>query len=66
MATEPEDKRVLGMPADWSKPTAARAKSRLWNPDDRRIFTPKTFGVGWSINFYWLIHPIKRLRLKKK
>ena len=65
MSDESDEKRLLGMPADWSKPTAARAKSRMWNPDDRRIFTPKTFGVGWTINAYWLAHPIKRSRLKK-
>lgn len=66
MATEPEDKRVLGMPYDWRKPTMERAKSRMWNPDDRRFFTPKSFGAGWTINAYWLAHPVKRLRLKKK
>lgn len=60
-----EYKRVLGMPYDWRKPTAERARSRLWNAEDRRIFTPRWFGAGWSINFYWLVHPIKRFRLNK-
>jgi hypothetical protein len=66
MATERGDKRVLGMPYDFRKPTVARAKSRMWNSEDRRIFPPKSFGAGWTINAYWLVHPVKRLRLKKK
>lgn len=54
--------RILGMPYDLRKPTAARLKSRWWNPADERIFTPKTFGAGWDINLYWLAHPAKYLR----
>ncbi len=45
----------LGIPYDWRRPTAARAKSRWWNPRDRRLFTPKTFGWGWDINFARLL-----------
>jgi hypothetical protein len=57
-----KDKRegtVLGVPYDLRKPTAERVKSRLWNPDDRRMFPPKAFGAGWTLNFYWLAHPIR-------
>lgn len=45
----------MGIPYDWRKPTVARAKSRLWNPDDPRIFTPKSYGMGWDINFARLL-----------
>ena len=41
----------LGIPYDWRRPTLARARSRWWNPRDRRLFTPKTFGWGFDINF---------------
>jgi hypothetical protein len=44
--------RFLGFPYDWRKPTWARMKSRAWNPEDHRIFTPKAYGWGLSINFY--------------
>jgi hypothetical protein len=44
----------LGLPYDWRRPTRARFRQRLWNKRDRRVFTPKTFGWGWSINFYEL------------
>ena len=51
-----EDKQVRGLPYDWRRPTKARAKSRMWNREDPRMFPPKSFGAGWTINFYWLVH----------
>jgi uncharacterized membrane protein len=41
----------LGMPYDWRRPTMRRIKRRWWNPRDRRLFTPKSFGWGYDINF---------------
>lgn len=52
----------LGIPYDWRRPTAARAKSRLWNRDDRRLFPPKAYGWGYTINF---AEAARRLRLRK-
>ena len=43
---------ILGIPYDFTPPTLARIRSRLWNPEDSRIFTPNVFGVGWSVNLY--------------
>ena len=43
--------QFLGIPYDWRRPTVARLRERVWNPDDPRVFTPKTFGWGWDINF---------------
>lgn len=61
--TDREDNRVpepqgtfAGMPYDWRRPTWARFKSRAWNPDDPRLFTPKTFGWGYDLNLYRLFH----------
>jgi len=54
--------RFLGIPFDWRRPTAARVRSRWWNPDDRRILTPKSYGWGWAFNLYWFAHPLRRLR----
>lgn len=43
---------VLGVvPYDFRPPTLERIKDSLWNPDDPRLFTPRPFGVGWSLNF---------------
>jgi len=41
---------ILGMPYEFRRPTAERAKSRLWNPGGA-LFPPKVWGVGWSLNF---------------
>ncbi|MBO0883169.1 MAG: hypothetical protein J2P17_23110 [Mycobacterium sp.] len=60
--TEPDDRvpepqgKVLGVPYDWRLPTLDKARSRWWNPDDPRIFTPKTFGWGYDLNLYRLLH----------
>lgn len=53
---------AAGIPWDWRRPTKARFRSRAWNPDDRRLFTPKSFGYGYGVNFYWLAHPVRYLR----
>ena len=45
----------LTIPYDWRWPTGAIIKERFWNKDDQRIFTPKVFGWGYSINFYALV-----------
>jgi hypothetical protein len=41
----------LGIPYDWRRPTRSLIRERFWNPDDRRVLTPKVFGWGWSISF---------------
>jgi uncharacterized protein DUF5808 len=42
---------VFGLvPYDFRLPTAERARAHTWNPDSKRLLTPTTFGVGWSIN----------------
>jgi Family of unknown function (DUF5808) len=40
----------LGVPYDWRRPTVARYKQRMWNPDERRLIVPRAFGWGWDIN----------------
>jgi Family of unknown function (DUF5808) len=42
----------LGVPYDWRfRGLFPRLKERWWNPADPRLFTPKTFGWGYDINF---------------
>jgi len=43
--------RVLGIPYDASVPTPEKVRSRMWNPQDPRIFMPRFVGLGWTINF---------------
>lgn len=50
----------LGVPYDWRKPTIERLKSRMWNKDDPRLLTPRTFGWGYDINLYHVFHRRKK------
>jgi hypothetical protein len=43
--------RLLGMPYDFRGASTERVGERLWNPADPRIFMPRLFGMGWTINF---------------
>jgi hypothetical protein len=63
---EPPEGHAAGIPYDWRKPTSERVRSRAWNPDDPRLFTPKTFGWGYGINAYWLVHPLRYVQGKKR
>jgi hypothetical protein len=58
--------RFAGMPYDFRKPTVSRVKSRMWNRDDQRLFTPKSFGWGYDLNLYWLAHPGEFVKSRRK
>jgi hypothetical protein len=48
--------KALGVvPYDFRRPTVERVRSRWWNPRDRRLFTPRAFGVGWDVNLARLL-----------
>jgi hypothetical protein len=55
--------KFLGIPYDWRWPTWSVIKERMWNPNDRRIFTPHVFGWGWSLNLYEVL---RRLGLRPR
>jgi len=54
--------KFLKIPYDFRLPTWKRIKERYWNPNDPRIFTPKVFGWGWTINFYQVLRKLKRIK----
>jgi Family of unknown function (DUF5808) len=47
--------KFLGVPYDWRRVTLARMKVRWWNPAEPRLFVPKVYGWGWSINLARLL-----------
>ncbi len=47
---EPRHRRFGGIPIDLTPPTAERIAYTWWNPRDERIFVPRVFGLGWSVN----------------
>jgi hypothetical protein len=48
------------MPYDWSRPAPQDVGKGVWDRDDRRVFTPKNSGWGYSINFAALLRRLKR------
>lgn len=48
----------LGIPYDWRRPDRARLKARWWNPNDRRLFTPRAWGWGYDLNVYELLRRV--------
>lgn len=67
----PRDQRrwhgsVAGVvPYDFRRPTAARARERLWAPDSPYIFTARVFGAGWTLNLGRVVE-LARRRLSRR
>lgn len=45
-------KSFFGMPMRWDRKNIFK---NIWNKDDDRVFAPKHFGIGWSLNFRALL-----------
>ena len=58
--------RVAGLPYDFRQLTTSRIRARAWNPGDPRVFTPKAFGWGLGVNWYWLVHPVRLIRARRR
>jgi hypothetical protein len=52
------------VPYDFRFPTPQRIREKVWNKDTSRVLMPHLFGVGWSLNFYPLLHPDARSKGK--
>ena len=46
-----------GVPYDFRRPTGERLRATFWNEDTPQLLVPQAFGVGWTINFYPIVHP---------
>lgn len=63
---KPTKKEFLGMPASWDRKNMFK---NLWNAEIDEVFPPKTFGIGWTINFHALLRAagiIKKKNVRKK
>ena len=47
------------VPYDLRRPTVARVRASVWNPESPRLFTPQAFGVGWSLNVGRLVRLLR-------
>lgn len=50
MAREPEG-RFLGLPYNWRRPERGEVAKGVWDEGESRIWTPKNYGWGYTINF---------------
>jgi hypothetical protein len=57
--TKMKSKKFLGMPMQWDYKNAFKD---LWNARENRIFPPKRFGIGWSLNFHALLKKAKLIK----
>ena len=57
---------IAGIPYDTRPPTMSRFKWTYWSAENPRFFPPKMDGLGWGINFYWLFHPARWLRVRRE
>ena len=48
------------VPYDFRMPTIARARERMWAPEDAQLVKPEVFGVGWTLNFGRLVALARR------
>ena len=66
--SKPEDERewhgeLAGfVPYDLRPPTLSRLKASWWAPDDPRLFTDRTFGVGWAVNLARVVELAQKAR----
>ena len=51
-SSDPADSEgaVFGVPFETRGPTDPLVRSRIWSPTDPRIFVPRMFGLGWTVN----------------
>jgi hypothetical protein len=56
---------LAGIPYDTRRPTVSRVKFTYWSAENPKFFSPKVDGLGWGLNFYWLVHPVRWLKAHK-
>jgi hypothetical protein len=44
----------------------ARRDRAMSGHDDPRVLTPETFGWGLGLNCYWLLHPVRLVRARRR
>jgi hypothetical protein len=55
-------KQFLGMPMRWEPKNLFK---NIWNENDDRVFPPKHFGIGWSLNLHALSREVGLIKAKK-
>jgi hypothetical protein len=48
------------VPYDFRRPTLARLRERMWDPQSTRLVNPRAFGVGWTVNAGRVVALVRR------
>lgn len=56
-------KTFCGMPMNWE---SEKIFKTIWNKEDDRLFPPKAFGIGWTINFHAVGRKVGLLKTSQK
>jgi hypothetical protein len=51
------------VPYNFRPPDPATLRASLWNPDSDQVLVPRSFGVGWSLNFAELLGRLRNRSL---
>jgi hypothetical protein len=51
--------KVGFIPYDFRFPSTTRIKERWWNEYTDKVFTPATWGIGWSINLFAILEKMR-------
>jgi hypothetical protein len=54
--------RIGIVPYDFRIPTLDQVREAYWNPDSEVLFTSRTLGIGWAVNFAHLLRVARELR----
>jgi Family of unknown function (DUF5808) len=54
------------VPYDLRPPTVARARERLWSPENPHLVVPQVFGVGWTLNLGRLVSLVRPRRTQSQ
>jgi hypothetical protein len=49
--------KLFGIPYDFRLPTIERLRDAFWNKNTAQVLVPQPIGIGWTVNFYPLVHP---------
>lgn len=54
--------RILGMPYDFRPITDERVRSHIWDPTNPKLWVPKLWGAGWTVNLGALAVKLRLVR----
>lgn len=53
--------RIAGVvPYSFRLPQPAEVRQNLWDTDSDRVLVPRSFGVGWSVNFAAVVRYVRQ------